>query len=162
VATLTSRTSESQYENVPAFILADSAYPSTSRVVPTFKNHECNRSRDINRLNKKLAGIRYCVENAFDICKGQFRLLYKALECAKGDVVRASYIISAICVLHNFCIDERDDTPVDLLPEEAVDDDNLNGDDGNDGDEGDEDEQGGLPTREILLRYMYWRNSLRR
>lgn len=37
----------------------------TSRVVPTFKNNECNRDRDIKKLNAKLAGLRYCVENAY-------------------------------------------------------------------------------------------------
>jgi hypothetical protein len=71
VATRMSSTSrETQHENVPAFILADSAYPSTSRIVPTFKNNESNRDRDIKKLNTKLAGIRYYVENAFGICKG--------------------------------------------------------------------------------------------
>jgi hypothetical protein len=63
VATRASTTShETQYENVPAFILTDPAYPSTSRVVPTFKNTECNGDRYIKKLSAKLAGIRYCVE----------------------------------------------------------------------------------------------------
>ena len=66
-ASSTSR--ETQNEYVPAFILADSAYPSTSRVVPTFKNNECS-TPDIRDLNTRLAAIRYSVENAFGICKG--------------------------------------------------------------------------------------------
>ena len=153
VAIRTSSTShETRYENVPAFILADSAYPSTSHIVPTFKNSECNHSRDIRKLNAKLVGIRYCVENAFGICKGRFQLLNCALDCAKHDIVRTSYLITAIFVLHNFLIDEQDDTPIVAEPE-AVDDANLNGD------VNDDNEQGGLPTHDILLRHMYWLNS---
>jgi hypothetical protein len=160
VATRTSSTSrETQHENVPAFILADSAYPSTSRVVPTFKNNECNRDRDIRKLNTKLASVRYCVENAFGICKGRFRLLNRALECAKEDIVRASYLVTAIFVLHNFLIDERDDTPIDAVDHEAVDDGSNDLVNGGDGDlNGENENTGGLPTRNILLRHMYWLN----
>ena len=71
VATRTSSIShEIQHENIPAFILADSAYPSASRIISTFKNNDCSRNGDIKKLNAKLTGIRYYVENAFDICKG--------------------------------------------------------------------------------------------
>jgi hypothetical protein len=149
---------ETQHENVPAFILADSAYPSTSRIVPTFKNNECNRNRDIKKLNAKLASIRYCVENAFGICKGRFRLLNRALECAKEDVIRASFLITAIFVLHNFLIDESDDTPINAEPN-AVDDANLNEDMTDDERENNLNEHGGMPTRDILLRHIYWLNN---
>jgi DDE superfamily endonuclease len=163
VPTRTSTTSlETQYENIPAFILADSAYPSTSRVVPTFKNNECNRNRDIKKLNAKLAGIRYCVENAFGICKGRFRLLNRPLESAKEDVSRSSYIITSIFALHNFLIDQCDDTPIDA-EQNAVDTDAGNGSRSDADANGDEDinEQGNLPTRNILLRHMNWLNSNR-
>src|SRR5947207_8168912 len=86
VATRMSSTSrETQHENIPTFILADSVYPSTSRIMPTFKNNECNRNRDIKKLNIKLADIRYYVENTFDICKKRFRLLNHAIEYVKQD-----------------------------------------------------------------------------
>ena len=157
VATHTSSTSrETQHENVPPFILADSAYPSATRIVPTFKNNECNHNRDIKKLNAKLAGIRYCVENAFGICKRRFRLFNRAMECAKEDVIRTSFLITAIFVLHNFLIDESDDTPIDA-ESETVDDANLNEDD----EEGDDNlnEHSGMPTRDILLRHIYWLNN---
>ena len=160
VATRISSTSrETQYENVPAFILADSAYPSTSRVVPTFKNNECNRDRDIKKLNTKLASIRYCIEHAFGVCKGRFRLLNRPLECAKEDVIRASYLITAIFVLHNFLIDEHDDTPIDAVEHDAGDDasNDLTGGDSDDLNDENENTRG-LSTRTILLRHMYWLN----
>ena len=144
---------ETQQENVPSFILADSAYPSTSRVVPTFKNHECD-SRDVSKLNRKLSSVRYIVEQAFGICKGRFRILNRPLECAKDDVVRASYLITAILVVHNFLIDEEDDTPIEIIDE---DDNSLNGDASFlDSEHGEEFE--GTKTRDILLRHSYWRH----
>jgi hypothetical protein len=152
---------ETQHENIPAFILADSAYPSTSRVVPTFKNNECNRDRDIKKLNAKLAGIRYCVENAFGICKGRFRLLNRPLESAKEDVVRTSYLITAIFVLHNFLIDRCDDTPVEVVLARDADGGNDSRLDANDDENNEQGGQEGFPTHNILLRHMYWLNSTR-
>jgi DDE superfamily endonuclease len=153
IATKVSPTSETQYDDIPAFILADSAYTSRRHIVPTFKNFECTRNRDIAKLNAKLASIRYCVENAFGICKGRFRLLNRALECAKDDIAKAVYLITAIFILHNFLIDENDNTLIEPEPD-AVDEASNNG--GNDDDN--DLEFGGMPTREILLRHMYWRN----
>lgn len=159
VATRTSTTShETQYENVPAFILTDPAYPSTSRVVPTFKNTDCNGDRNIKKLSARLAAIRYCVEQAFGICKGRFRLLTRALEGAKEDITRTSYLITAMFVLHNFLIDECDDTPIEAVLD--ANDADLNGG-GVDGDEDNGNEEGGFPTRNILLRHMYWLNGNR-
>lgn len=149
---------ETQNEYVPAFILADSAYPPTSRVVPTFKNNECS-TPDIRDLNTRLAAIRYSVENAFGICKGRFRLLNRPLECAKEDVVRAVYLITAILVVHNFLIDENDDTPVSLEDVE-VDDANNGGASVREPDQGDQrDEFVGIKTRDILLRHIHWLNN---
>ena len=145
---------ETQHENVPAFILADSAYPSTSRVVPTFKNHQCS-TRDIRKLNAKLAGIRYSVENTFGICKGRFRLLNRPLECAKDDVIKASYLITAIFVLHNFLIDEDDETLVTPVEDSVEDDDEEN----EGGIEQAVEHDDEIKTRDILLRHIYWHNS---
>ena len=121
VATKATDISKTQYEAVPAYILADSAYCSTSHLVPTFKNTECSRCRIIKKLNAKLASIRYCIENAFGICKGRFRLLNHSLECAKEDIVQASFLITAIFILHNFLIEENDDTPIEVDQHSIVD-----------------------------------------
>lgn len=156
-------TQETQHEDVPAFILADSAYPNRSRIVTTFRNTDCHRDRDIKRLNAKLAGIRYCVENAFGICKARFRLLNRPLECAKEGIKRPVYLITAICVVHNFLINAGDELQEEELGRAG----NLSQRDrhGADGDGEDHseyelgEEEGRQPTREILLRHMYWLNS---
>lgn len=68
----------------------------------------------------------------------------------------SSYLITAILVLDNFLIDERDITPidVDLNPTEDANDRDVNGDE-----DIDNFEQGGLQTHNIPLRHMYWLNS---
>jgi hypothetical protein len=158
ILTRASNTSqETQHEDVPAFILADSAYPNRSRIVTTFRNTDCHRDRDIRRLNAKLAGIRYCVENAFGICKARFRLLNRPLESAKEGIKWPVYLITAICIIHNFLINEGDE----LLEEENVQAKDPNQEDGDGEDDVYEvdEEEGQRPTREILLRHMYWLNS---
>jgi DDE superfamily endonuclease len=141
-----------RYENVPAFILGDSAYPNRTRIVTTFKNTDCNRHPHIKKLNTKLAAIRYCVENAFGILKARFRLLNRPLECAKFNVVPAAYLITAAFVIHNFLVDEDDDT-IRLNHEAWADDTDL------DDDENSEDVEDESTTRQILLRHMYTRQA---
>src|SRR5579871_858053 len=87
VSTKETNTSPVQQEAVQAFLLADSAYSSTSYMVPTFKTTECNRCPITKKLNYQLASIRYSIEHAFGLCKGRFRLLNRRLESAKDDIV---------------------------------------------------------------------------
>jgi hypothetical protein len=153
VATKATASSQTLHEDVPAFILGDSAYPSTCRVVPTFKNTECNQCPLTRKLNAKLALCRYHVENAFGICKGQFTLLNRSLKCSKEDVVRASFLITAIFTVHNFLIDENDATEFDVP-------DHIEGGVINDGAPNGEsyylteEEEGATKTRDVLLRHM--------
>jgi len=118
VATI-NEASETTHELISAFILADSAYPNTRRVVTTFKNTECDQCPITKRLNRKLASARYCVENAFGICKGRFRIFHRPLECAAEDVTRAIILVVAVCTLHNFLIDVHDDTEIHEEPRRA-------------------------------------------
>lgn len=60
-------------EDIPTFILADSAYPNTKHMVTTFKTTEC-ADPVINALNQKLGGARYHVQNAFGILKARFQI----------------------------------------------------------------------------------------
>ena len=61
------------YEEIPPFILADSAYSNTQHMVTTYKMTEILLDPAIRELNKKLGGARYHVENAFGILKACFR-----------------------------------------------------------------------------------------
>ena len=67
--------------------------------------------------NIKSETIRYCIKQAFGMCKGRFRLLNRPnLKCAKDNITRATKFITAIFMLYNFLIDledEEDDIEVD-------------------------------------------------
>src|SRR5271163_822394 len=66
--TRTSDTSpDTQTEQVPAFILGDSAYPNRTRIVTTYKNTDCNQSRDIKTLNAKFEKVPSSIEASFGI-----------------------------------------------------------------------------------------------
>src|SRR5947207_10873089 len=83
------------YEDIPAFILADSAYPNSKHLVTTFKVTETS-DEIINALNKKLGGARYYVEDAFWFLKGGFRLFRLPVVCACEDVLFALVLSSDI------------------------------------------------------------------
>ena len=141
-------------EFVPAFLLGDSAYPNNARIITTFKNMDCARCLITKRLNQKLAGARYYVENAFGICKGRFRILSRALECAMEDITRAITLVAAVCILHNFLIDVRDET--DIIPDPRSENETfMTREDGDLIDEQDENNIG-VTTRDILLRHIRW------
>jgi hypothetical protein len=101
--------------------------------------------------------------------KARFRLLNRALECSREHIIRASYLITAIFVMHNFLIDGGDIYEATRAELEAVghspDSINVNGDGDGDGDgrfagaEDDLENNGGAPTRDILLRHTYWKRS---
>jgi DDE superfamily endonuclease len=56
---------QTRTEYIPAFILGDNAYPNTSRIVPIYRVTEVNHCPVTKKLNRKLASVQYCVENAF-------------------------------------------------------------------------------------------------
>src|SRR5436309_3296365 len=137
------------YEDIPAFILADSAYPNSKHLVTTFKVTETS-DEIINALNKKLGGARYHVENAFGILKARFRIFQRPLECAAEHIRFAITLISAIFVLHNFLIDVGDDSKewdVDMVDDSEIDT-QLESPDIADSLDG--------TTRSALLRHMRW------
>ena len=59
-------------EEIPAFILGDSAYTNSRHFVTMYTVGECNNDRSIRHLNFKLSKARYIVENAFALLKGRF------------------------------------------------------------------------------------------
>ena len=152
VATRRPDSDQMHYEQVPAFILVDSAYPSTSRLVPTFKTTECSRSPIVKRLNEKLSSIRYCIEQAFGMCKSRFRLLHRPLECAKDDVTRATKLITVIFTLHNFLTEEEDLED----KEDDVEVDRGDAETDIDYEEGEINDEQDFGTRDILLRHTRW------
>jgi len=103
------------YEDIPAFLLGDSAYANSRHFVTTFKVTECDRDDVIAKLNKRLGGARYHVENAFGILKARFQIFNWPLASGSEDLPFTVKLICAIFILHNFLIDVRDEsTEVDL------------------------------------------------
>ena len=138
------------YEDIPAFILADSAYPNSKHLVTTFKVTETS-DPVINALNKKLGGARYHVENAFGILKGRFHIFQRPLECAVEDIRFVIILISAVFVLHNFLIDIQDTSSEwqDEITEEPRMNDDV------DVDEVVEDLDS--TTQKVLIKHMRWK-----
>jgi hypothetical protein len=77
------------------YLLADSAYPISTTIIPTFKNPLRNRQR---RFNKKHSQSRIVVEQAFGRLKNRFQLL-KELRTKKTKT--ATDLIEISLILHN-------------------------------------------------------------
>ena len=108
-------------ENIPAFILRDSAYPNTRHLVTTYKVTECENDSSVRHLNQRLSKARYHVEHAFGLLKGQFQIFAKPLRSAFEDYLFAMHLIASFFVLHNFLIDTRDTVSEhDVLPPEIA------------------------------------------
>lgn len=108
-------------EDIPAFILGDSAYKNSGHFVTTYKVTECDADHCIRRLNFHLSKARYVVEHAFGLLKGRFQIFEKPLRCAAEDLPFSVYLIVSIMVMHNFLIDTRDALcESDVLPSEIA------------------------------------------
>lgn len=116
LGTTTLTTGEDTNEEIPAFILGDSAYRNSRHMVTTYKVTECNADRSVSHLNFELSKARYQVENAFGLLKGRFQVFEKPLRSAGEDLPFSVRLIASICVIHNFLIDARDTIPeADIL-----------------------------------------------
>ena len=100
-------------------------------------------ARNKRNFNSKLSSTRMVVERAFDLLKGRFRILHKQQDTTLHNVC---HVVTACCILHNYCI-AHDDWLIDC-------------EDGNDNDDDDDDghnPQGNSDaddTREPLLQYV--------
>ena len=146
-------------EDIPPFILADSAYSNTKHMVTTFKTTECVRDPEICALNKKLGGARYPVENAFGILKKLFQIFQRPLYCVTEDIRLAIILIYSVLTLHNFLMDVRD-AVTDALNAEIVRE-RIGGELEQDAEENDaEDVDEDVTTRNALIRHMAYMMEL--
>jgi hypothetical protein len=146
------RTRDDIEENIPAFLLGDSAYTNTWHMVTTYKVTECNADRSVRHLNFRLSRAQYRVENVFGLLKSLFQIFNKPLKTAAEDLPFAVHLISSIFVLHNFLIDMQDEVQIkDGLIERAIVEARANN--GIKDTNGPENENS---TRNTLLRYERW------
>jgi len=99
---------EAIVEQIPQFILADSGFANTDRVVTTFDMHQIQSDPIVRKLNHRLSAMRYNVECAFGLLNGRFKILRRPLDCAVKDVRHATTLFTSLFALHNFAIAHGD------------------------------------------------------
>ncbi|XP_065667718.1 uncharacterized protein LOC136088009 [Hydra vulgaris] len=77
----------------------DSAYSLKEWLMKPYSDRG-NLSREENFFNFSLYRSRVVVENAFSRLKGRFQCISKRIDTSVGNFVK---IVSACCILHNFC-----------------------------------------------------------
>ena len=84
---------------VPPLLLGDSAYPLEEFIMKPYANRS-QMSEEEKLFNNALSHSRVVVENVFGRLKGRFQCLSKRLDTSLENAV---IIVSACCILHNFC-----------------------------------------------------------
>ena len=140
-------------EDIPAFILGDSAYRNSRYMFMTYKVTECNADAAVHHLNFELSKAWYHIEHAFALLKGRFQIFEKPLRTAGEDLPFSIRLIASICVIHNFLIDAWDTVPEeDILQAVAcnsgISDDDIEEDNMERNNEG--------VTREAFIRHSRW------
>ncbi|XP_065119815.2 uncharacterized protein [Paramisgurnus dabryanus] len=85
--------------DVPLFLLGDSAYPLLTWLMKAYPEGGAVTQEQLN-FNYRLSQARMTVERAFGCLKGRWRCLLKEND---AHITFISRIVSACCVLHNFC-----------------------------------------------------------
>ena len=96
---------------VPPLLLGDSAYPLEEFIMKPYADRG-QLSEEEKSFNYALSRSRVVVENVFGRLKGRFQCLSKRLDTSVGNTV---IIVSACCVLHNFCELRNQDFPEEWL-----------------------------------------------
>lgn len=89
--------------DIRAVLVGNSAYPLFPWLLKPY-HESTNDPLEIN-FNKQLSSARELIECAFGLLKGRWRILQKRLD---SNVAFTNHVITACCVLHNFCINTGD------------------------------------------------------
>ena len=102
---------EARFNDVPYFMVGDEAFPlETYMMRPFFGRSSGRLSVDKAIYNYRLSRARRCIENAFGIMAGRFRIFRKPI-IASEETARA--ITLACVVLHNFIKSFEDNLPAE-------------------------------------------------
>ena len=104
-ANLWGRTAIGQYCEAgklwPYTLVGDAAYPCRPWMLAPFKGHKDGLSREEYHWNFVQSSTRMCVERAFGMLKGRWRILLKRMDVHLKNVPD---MVSTCLVLHNMCI----------------------------------------------------------
>jgi hypothetical protein len=81
------------------YLVGDSAYPLHTWLMTPYKDHG-HLTNVQRRYNTALNGTRIVVEHTFGILQGRWRILHFI---NVNSTLKAVNILTACCVLHNFC-----------------------------------------------------------
>ena len=90
----------------PFALVGDAAYPCRPWMLAPYRGHKDGLSREEYHWNFVQSSTRMCVERAFGILKGRWRILLKRIDLHLKNVPE---LVSACLVLHNICIIFGDD-----------------------------------------------------
>ena len=94
------------FKKSPVFCVSgDSAYPLSCQMITPFRDNG-RLSRHQKRFNTKISSERQAVERAIGHLKGRFRRLR---DIDSTDMKHVCFMITAACILHNFCVLCQDD-----------------------------------------------------
>ena len=85
----------------PYTLVGDAAYPCRPWMLAPFKGHKDGLSREEYHWNFVQSSTRMCVERAFGMLKGRWRILLKRVDVHLKNVPD---LVSTCLVLHNMCI----------------------------------------------------------
>ena len=85
----------------PFALVGDAAYPCRPWMLAPYKGHKDGLSREEYHWNFVQSSTRMCVERAFGMLKGRWRILLKRIDVHLKNVPE---LVSTCLVLHNMCI----------------------------------------------------------
>jgi len=93
---------------VPFQIIADSAYPCKTFILPALRDTIAGQSVAKGRFNRRVAATRNVVERAFGRLKARWRVLLKQNDLSLKHV---NFVIMACFCLHNICEERNERCP---------------------------------------------------